>query len=467
MPTYYMAVDIGASSGRNIIGWFDEGKIHLKEIHRFANGPVDKNGVLTWEVDRLFAEIVAGMKKAGEMGMRPESVGVDTWGVDFVLLDSQDAMLGPAVSYRDSRTQGMDAKVFETIKEVDLYARTGIQTWIFNTIYQLAALRAKQPELLDRAASFLMMPDYLHFLLTGRKTNEYTNASTSQMLDAVTGEWDQGILSALGFPAGMFNAPQAPGSLVGSLRAEIRDRVGYDAQVVLPPTHDTAAAVLAVPAVGDDGIYLSSGTWSLMGIEIMRPDCREACLRGGFTNEGGYGRRYTFLKNIMGLWIIQSLRKEILPERGFGEVIAMAKEGMGFETVFDVNAPDFLAPASMKQAIIDWCAKNAGCKPANDEQLVACAYRSLANSYADTVREIGRLTGRNFDRINIVGGGCQDDFLNRLTAQSTGKTVYAGPVEATAIGNILCQMLRQGVFKDIAAARRAVADSFEVKKVEA
>ena len=465
MPTYYMAIDLGASSGRNILGWIENGKIRLREVHRFVNESREVDGILQWDVTRLFKEIVTGLKKAGDIGMAPESIGVDTWGVDFVLLDRNDNLLGPAVSYRDTRTKGMDARVAEVISDTDLYARTGIQGLVFNTIYQLTALRTGQPKILDDARTFLMMPDYLNYLLTGEKTNEYTEASTSQLLEAESGQWDRGLLAMLDIPERIFQTLRTPGALVGSLRPDIRREVGFDCQVVLPPTHDTASAVLAMPATDDNGIYLSSGTWSLMGIEITKPDCRDLCRQLGFTNEGGYDRRYTFLKNIMGLWIIQSLRKELVPDGGFGEMISLAKSGMEYDAVIDVNALELLAPDSMKQAIRECCAKSGCPAPESDAHVVACAYNSLAHGYAEAVREVESLAGRGFGRVNILGGGSQDDFLNRLTAEKTGKDIYAGPVEATALGNVLSQMLRREVFTDINQARRAVADSFEVKRV--
>lgn len=465
MPTYNMAIDLGASSGRAILGWLESGILRLKELHRFENVARTVGGTLQWDAQALFREIMTGMKRAGELGMIPDSVSVDTWGVDFVLLDGDDAPLTPAVSYRDSRTEGMDDVVYGAIPEAELYARTGVVSWIFNTVYQLTALRTKTPAVLDAARTFLMMPDYLHFLLTGVKTNEYTEASTSQLLGAESGDWDGEILRRLNIPAHIFRTPAMPGTRVGTLRAEVAAEAGYDCQVILPPSHDTASAVLAVPATDDRGVYLSSGTWSLMGIERMEPDCRDECRALGFTNEGGYGRRYTFLKNIMGLWILQSLRKELNPPGGFDGMIALAKSGMAYEGRIDVNAPELLAPANMGEAIRACCAKAGAPAPKSDAEVVACAYGSLARSYADTVKEIERLAGRTYDRVNIVGGGCQDAFLNALTAKETGKDVYAGPVEATALGNILCQMLRREEFPDIAAARRAVADSFEVRKV--
>lgn len=467
MPNYYMAIDVGASSGRNILGWLENGKIRLREIHRFANGPENRGGTLVWNVDRLFEEMTAGLRLAGEMGLKPKSVGVDTWGVDFVLLDTDDSLLGNAVAYRDARTRGMIEKVAEIISPQELYARTGIQSLVFNTIFQLQAMKTRSPGLIEQASRLLMMPDYLHFLLTGLKTNEYTEASTSQLLSAGAKDWDRDLINTLGYPSRIFGPISQSGIGVGTLRPEVRERVGYDLEVVLPPTHDTASAVLAVPDGGRKSIYLSSGTWSLIGIENTQPDCRDEARRCGFTNEGGYGGRYRFLKNIMGLWIIQSLRKEIAPEKTFAEVASLAREGLNYEATIDITNEDFLAPDSMKGVIVEHVRRSGAPEPDNDAQLLACAYKSLAKSYAVAAEEIEAISGEKYNRINIVGGGCQDALLNELTARATGREVFAGPVEGTAIGNILSQMLRDGIFVDVAEARRAVADSFEVKQVAA
>lgn len=465
MPTHYLAVDIGASSGRHILGWLDDGVIRLEEIHRFENGMVEKNGFKQWDVDHLVAEIVAGLRRAGERGTRPVSMGIDTWGVDYVLLDRDDKMVGPPVAYRDARTEGVIPKVYDIIAEEELYARTGIQKLLFNTVFQLYAVRQDHPEWLDRAESMLMMPSYLGYRLTGVKANEYTHASTGQLLDAEKREWDWQLIDTLGFPRRIFSALHMPGEKVGPLAASIRDAVGYDLDVVLPPTHDTASAVLALPDPTADAIYLSSGTWSLMGIELASPDCRDACRRKSFTNEGGYGRTIRFLKNIMGLWIIQNLRKELAPGKSFADLTAMAEQGMDFGSIIDVNHPSLFAPKSMAQALRDCCREACGSTPADANQLLACAYNSLAKSYADTVEEIEGLSGRTFDRIYIMGGGSQDRLLNSLTARYTQKEVHAGPVEATAIGNILSQMLRDDAFPDVASARAAVRDSFAITKI--
>lgn len=465
MPVYSMAVDIGASSGRCILGWREDGKIRLEEVHRFLNGPAEINGTMIWNAERLFAEILAGIKKAGERGTPPASLGVDTWGVDYLLLDKNGKEIGDAVCYRDHRTDGMDVEVGKIIPHEELYGRAGTQFILFNTIYQLQALKMTHPEQLEAAETLLFMPEYLGYLLTGRMMNEYTIASTSSLLNAASCDWDREIIDRLGLPQRIFGTVNQPGTTLGNLKKEVRDAVGYDLAVMLPPCHDTASAVLAMPETGDGAIFISSGTWSLMGIERMEPDTRDICRQHGFTNEGGYDRRYRFLKNIMGLWMIQSLRRELFPDHGFGELSDMAREALSFPTRVDVTHHDFMAPESMSGMIIHHCEKNGGKKPSNDREILACTYNSLADSYAATAAEIEKLAGRSYDRIRLFGGGCRDRLLNELTAKATGKDVYTGPVEATAIGNILAQMIARGEYANLDEARHAVADSFEVEKV--
>ena len=300
MEKYYLAVDIGASSGRHMLAWMADGRMHLEEIYRFPNGMENVDGTLCWNVRRLFDEIKNGLKKCKESGKIPAFIGIDTWAVDYVLLDGRDRILGHTAGYRDSRTKGMDEKVCETISPSALYKRTGIQKQIFNTIYQLTAVRQSRPEDLEKAESMLMMPDYFGFLLTGVKKMEYTNATSTQLISPVTNDWDYELIDMLGLNPRMFRPVSMPGTVVGNFTAEVQKEVGFDCTVVLPATHDTGSAVLAVPAQGDDAIYISSGTWSLMGIERKEADCSMKSMQANFTNEGGYGHRFRYLKNIMG-----------------------------------------------------------------------------------------------------------------------------------------------------------------------
>lgn len=463
---YYLAVDIGASSGRHILGWLENGKIVLEEIYRFPNGLVEKNGHLCWEIDRLFSEIVNGLKKCKELNRIPVSIGIDTWGVDFVLLDKNKKLLGDPVAYRDSRTEGMDKEVYEIISEKDLYSRNGIQKLIFNTIYQLYAVKKTQPELLAQAEHFVMIPEYLNFLLTGNIKNEYTNSTTTQLVNANTQDWDYELLDMLGIPTKIFGKIHMPKTKVGALKDEIAKEVGFTTEVVLPATHDTASAVLAVPTNDYNSIYLSSGTWSLMGIERMIPDCTEISRKHNFTNEGGYHYRYRYLKNIMGMWMMQNVRKEFRHKYSFNELFTLADIAKYFPSIIDVNDESFLAPKSMIQAVKDYCKNTNQEIPETEGEILYCIYNSLAKYYAETVKEIEEVTHREYKSIYIIGGGCQDIFLNRLTAKYTGKDIYAGPIEATAVGNIVCQMREAQAFPDLIEARKSIAKSFDVKKSE-
>lgn len=463
--TYYLAVDIGASSGRHILGWMDKGKIRMEEIYRFENKLEKRNGHLCWDLDHLFHEVVEGLHKCKKLDRIPASVGIDTWGVDFVLLDAHGNVLGNTVAYRDGRTKGMDEEVYKVISESELYGRNGIQKQLFNSIYQLMAIKKETPQLLERAERFLMIPEYLNYRLTGVAMNEYTNATTTQLVNAKTQDWDFELMEMLGLPTKIFGELNMPKTLVGPLSSNMAKRVGFQTNVVLPATHDTGSAVMAVPTNSDDSIYLSSGTWSLMGIERLIPDCTEMSRKHNFTNEGGYHHRYRYLKNIMGMWVMQNLRREFKHKYTFEELYELAHIGRYFTSIVDVNDDTFLAPESMIRALQDYCEQTGQEKPETECELLYCVYRSLAKCYAKTVAEIETVTGRTYDTIHVVGGGCQDKFLDRLLVEVTGKEVYAGPVEATAIGNIMAQMLRDDVFEDLKEARRVVAKSFEVKRI--
>lgn len=462
MESYYLAVDIGASSGRHMLAHMEDGVMCLEEVYRFENGMKEMDGALCWDFDRLFAEIKKGMKKCGELGRIPVSVGIDTWGVDFVLLDKDDRVLGPCVGYRDSRTEGMDKKIEAVIPQEKLYERTGIQKQVYNTIYQLQAVRETHPEYLEAAESLLMTPDYFHFLLTGVKKMEYTIATTGQLIHAGTKDWDRELLGMLGFPQKIFQSVSAPGTLVGRLSDAVREEVGFDCDVVLPASHDTGSAVLAVPAEGENVLYISSGTWSLMGVEAETPNCSVESMRAGFTNEGGYNYRYRYLRNIMGLWMIQSVRKELAPDMGYGQICDLAaKEDIS--SIVDCNDNCFLAPKSMAEAVRSFCRDSGQRVPETLGELAAVIYNSLAKCYADTLVQMEEITGRNYDTIYVVGGGSSAEYLNQLTARYTGRKVSAGPTEATAIGNITVQMLRDGVFSDLTEARSCIRRSFDIR----
>ena len=465
MEKYYLAVDIGASSGRHILGHLENGKIELEEIYRFENGMDHKDGKLLWDVNRLFGEIVAGMKKCKELGKIPVSMAIDTWAVDYVLLDEKDQILGDTYGYRDHRTDGMDAEVAKILPETELYGKTGIQKQIFNTVYQLMAVKQQTPELLQQAKTLLMLPDYFGFRLTGNKLSEYTNGSTTQLVNPDTFQWDKELIRKLGYPEDIFLPLQMPGTKVGQLLPEIQKEVGFDLEVVLCGSHDTASAVMAVPQTEGDGIYISSGTWSLMGIESLKPVITEDAAAANFTNEGGYDHRFRFLKNIMGLWMIQSVKKEFTEDLSFAEICERASKET-ITSLVDCNDDCFLAPKSMIEAVKKFCRDSKQQVPETVGEIAAVIYNSLAKCYGDTIEEIEALTGKKYTTIYVVGGGANAGYLNELTAKKTGKKVSAGPSEATAIGNIVVQMLHDGVFKDLPEARTCVGKSFDVKIYE-
>ncbi len=466
MSDYYLAVDIGASSGRHILCHMEGGKMVMEEVYRFENGMEKKNGHLCWDTERLFREILNGMKECTKIGKIPVSMGIDTWGVDFVLLDENDQVIGDTVAYRDRRTEGMDEEVYKVISLEDLYARTGIQKESFNTIYQLMAVKKQHPEQLDQAQTLLHLPDYFHFLLTGNKTCEYTEATTGQLIAAEKKDWDYELIDMLGYPRKIFQKIIMPGTKIGRLKESIRKEVGFDLDVVAPATHDTGSAVLAVPAVDDDFIYISSGTWSLMGIERMTPDCSKRSCELNLTNEGGYAGRYRYLKNIMGLWMIQSVRHEYNDAYSFAQICDMAEEAKDFPSRVDVNDDCFMAPENMTEEVKDYCRRTNQQVPETLGEIATVIYTSLAECYAQTAKELEEMGGREYSRIHVMGGGSNADYLNRLTADATGKEVHAGPGESTAIGNITAQMLRAGVFDTVEEARGCIHESFDIKIYE-
>jgi len=468
MEKYFLAIDIGASSGRHILGHLENGKMILEEMHRFPNGNVKKDGELTWDIDGLFEEILTGMKKCKEAGKIPVSVGIDTWAVDIVLLDENDERIGNAVGYRDSGTRGMDLEVYKAIPEEELYARTGIQKQIFNTIYQIKAWQTHKPELLEGAKTMLMVPDYLHFRLSGVKATEYTNATTTQLVNPDTKTWDFDLINRLNYKPSLFQPVILPGTCLGRLTEEVQKRVGFDCNVVVPATHDTGSAVMAVPVKNgqeEDILYISSGTWSLMGTELMEANCSADSKARNFTNEGGYDYRFRYLKNIMGLWMIQSVKKEIGEGLGFGEICELASKTT-ISSIVDANDDRFLAPENMTEEVKKACAESGQPVPENLAEVAAVIYNSLAKCYGKTIAEIEEITGKHFEGIHIVGGGANAEYLNQLTAKATGKIVYAGPTEATAIGNLSAQMIAGKELQNLNDARNCIFESFEIKIYE-
>ena len=461
MASYYLAVDIGASSGRHILGTIENGRLHLEEVYRFENGMEEKNGHLCWNHEYLVREIKNGMKRCKELGKIPKSVGIDTWGVDFVLLDENGAQIGESVGYRDHRTDHIREQLDDLIGQEELYARTGIQFQPYNTLNQLMALKEEHPEHLTKAKVLLMTPDYFNYCLTGKMHQEYTIASTSQLLALETGNWDYELIERLELPKEIFLPVERPGSVSEQLSEAVAEEVGFSCEVTLIASHDTASAVMAVPSLSEKALYISSGTWSLMGCESRESSNSSESMDGGFTNEGGYDFRYRYLKNIMGLWMIQSVRREIGEGKSYGEICREAS-GVKISSVVDCDDAGFLAPESMVTAVQDYCRNTKQQVPVTLPEIASVIYNSLAKCYADTKQRIERLTGNVFERIYIIGGGSQAEYLNELTAKYAGCEVSAGPTEATAIGNLLAQMIRDGELKDLQEARKCVIESFEL-----
>lgn len=462
MTRYALAVDIGASSGRLILGSIQLEKIVLKEIHRFENKMIKKGQHYCWDIEMLFSEIKKGIKKCCDIGIIPESIGIDTWAVDFVLLDEDGELLTDAVAYRDNRTDGMMEEVFQKIIKERLYLETGIQFQKFNTIYQLYSLKKAQPDVFEQAKTFLMIPDYLHYLLSGIAANEYTNASSTQLLNAFTKKWDKTILDTLEIDKEIFQEIKKPNTILGNLRSELVEEFGFDMKVILPATHDTGSAVISVPALNDT-IYISSGTWSLIGVENRFPICVKKALDYNFTNEGGMDYRFRFLKNIMGLWMIQEVRRNYNNQFSFAELVELAKEAREFSSIVNVNDDRFLKPDNMIVEIQNYCVETGQQIPTSPGEIAKCVYDSLVDSYVSAIDQIEEIFEKTFPSINIIGGGSQNEMLNQLLAEATKKNVYAGPIEATAIGNIVTQFIALGEIENLSQARQMIKESFEIK----
>ena len=415
-----LAIDIGASSGRHIVGWKEGGALRTEEVYRFPNGVTEKDGHLTWDIGALVSHVKQGIDEAMKEFPRIESLSVDTWAVDYVLMRGEEELL-PCSAYRDSRTEAVIPQVHEKMSFAELYRRTGIQFQPFNTIYQLYADRMAGR--LEGATDFLMIPEYLMYKLCGVKSHEYTNATTTGMVSAETGKYDPEIIRALGLPEHLFRPLQQPGTVIGAYRG---------IQVMLCATHDTGSAVEGIPMEGNE-LYISSGTWSLLGVKTPKPLTDENSRAANYSNEGGVGyNRYQ--KNIMGMWLVNRLREELCPGKPWEEITAEAEE-KHFDHLVDVNDPVFLAPESMKAAF------DAGLPhpPKCTAGYFRCAYRSLAEGYRQAIEEIERNTGRTYRKLYIVGGGAKNGYLNRLTEEATGKQVIALPIEATALGNLKIQ----------------------------
>ena len=454
--TYYLAIDIGASSGRHILGYIENSRLHLEEIHRFENYITNQNGTLVWDIEHLVSEVKKGIAKCKEIGKIPCTVAIDTWGVDYVLLDESKQEILPAVSYRDSRTNRVINKVESIISAEELYLKTGIQKQNFNTIYQLYA--DKLSGRLEDAKHFLMIPAYLSYKLTGIIKNEYTNATTTGMVNADTKQWDYEIIDKLSLPKHLFGTLDTPCTVIGNFTKEMQDYAGFDSTVIFAPSHDTASAVCACP-IDDNSVYISSGTWSLIGVESLNPIVNEKSMAANFANEGGIDYRFRFLKNYMGMWLFQNVKKNLNNEFSYDDMMRLAMQSKRFEMI-DTNAPDFLAPENMINAIRSYL-KNESIPI---EVVINSVYHSLAQSYKNAIDEIEKLAGKTIDNVFIVGGGSKDTYLNKLTAQYTGKKVVTGLSEATATGNLLSQIMYDKKIS-LAQARDIVKNSFDIKEI--
>lgn len=462
MNNVYLAADFGGGSGRIIAGWIENGHLVMEEVHRFGNRQVRLGDHIYWDFPALFEEMKTGLRAAGAKGYKVKSIGVDTWGVDFGLIDRDGQLLGNPVCYRDGRTAGMQKEVFKKIDLKEHYGTTGIQVMDINTLFQLYSMKGSAQ--LEAAEHLLFMPDLFSYFLTGTANNEYSIASTSELLDAGKREWSWETIKALGLPERIFGKIIMPGSIRGTLRSEIAAETGlHDVNVVAVGSHDTASAVAAVPAIEADGhvAFLSSGTWSLLGVELENPILTEEARLAEFTNEGGVGGKIRFLQNITGLWILQRLMAE-WKERGeevtYSELIpAAAQANMG--SIIPVADAAFMNPESMEKAICDYCVSTSQPVPANKAETARCVFVSLAAKYRDAITGVNDLLQEPLKRLHIIGGGSQNDLLNQLTADALGIPVWAGPVEATAMGNILVQAMASGEVADIAELREVVRRS--------
>ena len=469
MTRNFLGYDFGASSGRAMLGVFDGERIEISEIHRFSNDPVTLNGRFVWDVQRLFFEMKQALLKVSRMGITIDAIGIDTWGVDFGLLDRNGRLLGIPVHYRDSRTDGLMEKTFEVVSKADIFKATGLAFNQFNTLFQLYAMKLEGDPTLEMADKLLFMPDLLAYFLTGKTGTEYTIASTSQLIDPSTHEWATDLLDKLGIPTKMLGEITPAGTLRGTLLPEIAKECGVgEIPVIAVGGHDTASAVAAVPAQEDDFAYLSSGTWSLLGVELEKPLTSVEVMEANYTNEGGVMGDIRLLKNIMGLWLIQECKREWDRREdavGFGELVLMAQEAPAFKAIIDVDDPCFLAPGDMPARIQDYCRRTGQPVPENRGEISRVIYESLALKYRWAIERIENdLIHKPVKVLHIVGGGVNNAMLNQFTANALGRPVIAGPSEGTVIGNLLMQAKAIGDISDMKALRKVVADSFPTQQ---
>jgi rhamnulokinase len=470
MDRKLLAFDLGAESGRGLLGLFDGQKLRLEVVHRFPNGPVRTLDALHWDVLRLWGEMLATLRKCKADYGSIDALGVDTWGVDFALLGRDGGLLGNPRHYRDPHTETVLDQVFARLPRETIFRRTGIQFLRFNSLFQLFALERDGSPLLAAAEHLLFMPDLFHYWFSGQRRNEYTDASTSQMLDPVARTWATDLVESLGLPVRLLGQLVEPGTRLGPLLKSVAEDSGLGpVPVIAPATHDTASAVAAVPARGRSWVYLSSGTWSLLGAELPQPVINDAVQRYNFTNEGGVGGTVRFLKNIMGLWLVQECRRAFERDGltlSYDDLTHLADNATPFTSLVDPDDPSFWLPASMPQALAAYCRRTGQPEPTEPGALVRCALEGLALRYRWVVERLEELLGQKFETIHVVGGGSQNSLLNQFTADACNRPVVAGPVEATAIGNVLLQAMGLGLVGSLADAREIVARSFDVRTFE-
>lgn len=468
MIKHVLTFDFGASSGRAILGSFDGEKIELTEVHRFDNNPVMLRGTFYWDVLSLFHEIKRGITKAKAYGSF-SSIGIDTWGVDFGLLDKNGDLLQNPVHYRDNRTDGMLNDVCKIIGKEKLYNKTGIQLMNINTLFQLYSIANKDPELLKRADCALLMPDLFGYFLTGKKTSEYSIASTTQMLDPKTGSWNRELLKKLNL-RDVFPDVVKAGTVLGEVSPEISEELGIqDVKVISVTGHDTACAVVSVPSIEDDFIFISCGTWSLFGTELKSPIINEKSEKHNITNEGGFNGTTTFLKNIIGLWLIQETRRQYRregKEYSYNDLEKLALASEPFKYFINPNATEFVAPGNIPERIKKYCKKTGQGTPETVGEIMRCIYESLAMTYRNAFEQIKDCTGKTYNNIYMLGGGTKDNLLCQMTANATDCKITAGPIEATAMGNVAVQLMAQGDITDLKEARKVISNSFEALKYE-
>lgn len=448
----YAAIDLGASSGRVMLGTLSPAGFSLEEIHRFPNGAHRQDGSFVWDMDALFREIIIGLKRCKELGKIPSSIAIDSWGVDYALIDHEGQTISPVYCYRDSRGGETAKVVHQQLPFEQIYARDGIQFEPFNTLYQLVA--DQKAGRLDKAADFLMIPAYLSYRLTGKKCHEYCNASTTGLIDPKTGKWDHELIRLLALPDQLFHVePQVPPFVLGALKEEIAQEIGYQANVIMVASHDTASSVVALPSA-KPCLFLSSGTWSLLGVEIPKPLISEEGEKANFTNEGGVGE-IRYLKNIMGLWLVQCLQKEY-PAVSFAEMASLAEKKAGFDYALDIDDPRYLMPEKVSAVIQEECREKGYPLPQDVGEIAYAIYCSLANDYARTIALVEWLTKRSYPTLYVVGGGRKNLYLNKLIEEKTGKRVVLGSGEATSLGNIALQALCQKNVADVATMKKMI-----------